>query len=766
MTKNQKDFSIYTIMLLVFGLLIFLGLKSGTSLHPSNNILGPSASPFVTFVYTIRENLGTSVMVLLIQIIIILFVCRLFSFLFNKIGQPGVIGEIVAGIILGPSFLGHFFPNTFHLIFAKDSLINIQLISQIGLILFMFVIGLEVDFRVLKNKINETLVISHAGILAPFLLGIIASLFVYKEYAYTNTRFIPFALFIGISMSITAFPVLARIIQERGLTYTPLGVLTIASAANDDVTAWCLLAIVIAIAKAGTFISSLFAVACTILYILFMFFIIRPFLKKIGAYYIHKENINKNFISLTFLTLILSATFTQLIGIHALFGAFIAGVVMPSDQHFRHAMMNKIEDVTLAFFLPLFFAYTGLNTNVLLINSWHMVLTCIVFIALAVLGKFGGCAISARLVGESWHDSLTIGILMNTRGLMELVALNIGYEMGILSQSIFAILVIMALVTTFMTTPTLRLITKLFSQAKPTSHNKSEKILLCFGDPQNSLNFLSIIQFIFGKDLPKKELIASHFTHSACLNTMSSEHYFQENFNPIITESERRHIQITKYYKLTENIANEIVNTTQKENIDYLFIGATSRRNRNQKKNYIKKTSLLRSFLKNIKEKSLTLSGITITNKTQEILNRVDCMVFILMDTYKIDFILNVSIIIDRDEDIQLLMCIKNILPFVKSLRIYLSESVNNYKKDNRINQILLDNPQKVGLHQYRELIELNLGKYNKHLIIAPYVIFDTILKLQKKIQQQPTYLFVQYRKENKQAQDSDQVIQEPEREP
>ena len=464
MTKNQKDFSIYIIMLLIFGLLIFIGLNSGIYLYPSNGDMKVASSPLITFVHTLEENFATSSMLLLIQIIIILFICKLFSLLFNKIGQPSVIGEIVAGIILGPSFLGHFFPNTFNFVFSKGSLVNIQLLSEIGLILFMFVIGLEVDFKVLKNKINETLVISHAGILAPFFLGIIASLFVYKKYANANTEFIPFALFIGISMSITAFPVLARIIQEKGLTHTPLGALAIASAANDDVTAWCLLAVVIAIAKAGTLVSSLYAIACSIMYIFIMFFIVRPLLKKIGARYVNKKTISKNFISFIFLILITSAAFTQLIGIHALFGAFIAGVVMPPNLNFRHIIMDKTEDVTLAFFLPLFFAYTGLNTNVLLINSWSMVLICILFIILAILGKFGGCAVSAKLAGESWHDSLIIGILMNTRGLMELVALNIGYEMGILSQSIFAVLVIMALVTTFMTTPTLHLITKIFAK--------------------------------------------------------------------------------------------------------------------------------------------------------------------------------------------------------------------------------------------------------------------------------------------------------------
>ncbi len=472
MTKNEKDFLIYIIMLLAFGILIFIGLKSGISLHPSNGTLRSNTSSFATFILTLKENLGTSVMKLLIQIIVILFASRIFSFLFNKIGQPSVIGEIVAGIILGPSFLGHFFPNAFHIIFTKESLVNIQLLSQIGLILYMFVIGLEVDFKILKKKINETLVISHAGIFAPFLLGILAAIFAYKEYAPAHTAFIPFALFIGISMSITAFPVLARIIQERKLDYTPLGVLAIASAANDDVTAWCLLAIVIAIAQAGTITSSLFAVACTILYILFMFFIARPLLKKIGTYYSKKGIIDKYFISLASLGLLLSATFTQMIGIHALFGAFIAGVIMPSDHQFRHIMKDKVEDVTLAFFLPLFFAYTGLNTNILLINNWSMVLTCILFIILAIIGKFGGCATSARLVGETWHDSLTIGILMNTRGLMELVALNIGYEMGILSQPLFAILVIMALFTTFMTTPSLHLITKLFTKEE----NKTKAI--------------------------------------------------------------------------------------------------------------------------------------------------------------------------------------------------------------------------------------------------------------------------------------------------
>ena len=254
-------------------------------------------------------------------------------------------------------------------------------------------------------------------------------------------------------MSITAFPVLARIIQERNMTKTPLGTLAIASAANDDVTAWCLLAVVRAIAKAGTFASALYAIGLTALYIIIMFMVVRPFLKKVGEVYANQEVINKTFVALILLILIISSTLTEIIGIHALFGAFMAGVVMPPSLGFRKVMMEKVEDIALVFFLPLFFAFTGLRTEIGLINSPALWGVCLLLITVAVAGKLGGCAVASRLVGESWKDSFTIGTLMNTRGLMELVALNIGYEMGVLPPSIFVILVIMALVTTFMTSP-------------------------------------------------------------------------------------------------------------------------------------------------------------------------------------------------------------------------------------------------------------------------------------------------------------------------
>ncbi len=343
MQRSKKNYIIYVVMLLLFGGLIYFAIQSGNRFaHHSPSEITTEHTPFEMFCMFISDNLSHPLTILLIQVIAVLLTVRLFGFLFKYIGQPGVIGEIVAGIVLGPSLLGYFFPDAFLFLFPPESLTNLGLLSQIGLVLFMFVIGMELDFGVLKNKINETLVISHAGILVPFFLGVVSSFWIYEEYASSYTSFIPFALFIGISMSITAFPVLARIIQERNLTKTPVGILSIASAANDDVTAWCLLAVVIAIAKAGTFESALYSIGLTGIYILVMFTVVRPFLKKVGAVYASKEVINKSFVAFILLILIISATITEIIGIHALFGAFMAGVIMPPNMGFRKVMIYGV----------------------------------------------------------------------------------------------------------------------------------------------------------------------------------------------------------------------------------------------------------------------------------------------------------------------------------------------------------------------------------------------------------------------------------------
>ncbi len=576
MAKKGRNYIVYCAMLLIMGSLIYLILFFGVNFLNSTSATSSvevSITPFKLFMSFIGDNLRNPLTILLLQIIVVLVAVRLFGYLFSLIGQPGVIGEIVAGIVLGPSLLGLFFPEIQSYIFPENSLGNLALLSQIGLVLFMFVIGMELDFDLLKNKITETLVISHAGILFPFLLGVVGSCVVYSVYVSSHIAFLPFALFVGISMSITAFPVLARIIQERNMTKTHTGILSIASAANDDVTAWCLLAVVIAIAKAGSVAGALFSILAAILYIVTMFAIVRPFLKKIGEIYANQEVINKTFVAFILLVLVLSACITEIIGIHALFGAFLAGVVMPQNTGFRKIMMGKIEDISLVFFLPLFFAYTGLRTQVGLIDSADLWLVCLLFTILAIAGKLGGCAVAARLTGSSWKESLQIGTLMNTRGLMELVALNIGYEMGVLPPHIFVILVIMALVTTFITTPLLHLIEWLYKVKKEITAS-SKKYLFFFGRPEAGAGMLDIYQMILGEKMRGSHIIAVHYTIGTDVNPIDAERYSMESFEYVNRRAEELGLDVTNRYGVTDKIVQEMIKLVRIENPDMLLIGA------------------------------------------------------------------------------------------------------------------------------------------------------------------------------------------------
>lgn len=661
MKKNKQNYLIYTLMICLFGSLIYWALGTGEQFDHHRVIAAEkSAGAFEMFKHIISDNLQSPFAVLLFQIIVILIVVRIFSVFFKFIGQPGVMGEIVAGIVLGPSLLGYFFPEFFGVLFRPDSLTNLNLLSQIGLVLFMFVIGMELDFSVLKNKMNETLVISHAGIVVPFFLGIIASFWVYEEYAAGQTAFLPFALFIGISMSITAFPVLARIVQERNMSHKPVGILSIASAANDDVTAWCLLAVVIAIAKAGTFTSALFTIGLTLLYITLMFAVVRPFLKKIGHVYANSEVINKSFVAFIFILLVVSSVATEIIGIHALFGAFIAGVVMPANIGFRKVMMEKVEDVALVFFLPLFFAFTGLRTEVGLLNSPEMWLICLLFIGVAVLGKLGGCAVAARCVGESWKDSLVIGTLMNTRGLMELVALNIGYEMGILPPPVFVILVIMALVTTFMTTPILILVEKLFA-VKAAAAKMKNKILLSFGRPESGRTLLTMAELLIGKKLGDSDIIATHFTLGTDVNLAKAEQYAKESFSLLDKEAGRLHLKVDKRYRVTDKLTKEIIRMVNKEKISTLFLGAGQQFMQRDVFPTQKQVPFVSDIVKALKKESYNLPGGLFREKVEPMLERIHCQVVVFVDRGFLgsDYI---YMVLDGERDLFLLEFASNLL--------------------------------------------------------------------------------------------------------
>ena len=459
--KKKLGLFFYIVIVAVFGTVIYSIVMQGHALEKARGPLWQAVLPanhFTVFTEAFHHNLIHPLPVLLLQIIVIVVVARLFGFLFSKIKQPAVIGEIVAGIVLGPSLLGLLFPQLSHFLFPAASLGNLKFMSQVGLILFMFVIGMELDTGIIGKQAYGAVIISHASIIIPYALGMSLAFFLYREFASETVSFLSFALFMGIAMSITAFPVLARIIQGKGLTKTNLGALAITCAAADDITAWCILAAVIAIVKAGSPASALFTITIALCYVLVMLFAVKPLLKKLGNIYAKSESVKRPVMAFVFMILLLSAYCTEVIGIHALFGAFLAGVIMPAELDFRKMVIDKIEDVSVVLLLPLFFVFTGLRTQIGLLGNTHLWAVCGWITLTAVTGKVGGSALAARIVGQSWKDSLSIGALMNTRGLMELIVLNIGYDLGILSPEIFTMMVLMALATTFMTGPALDLI--------------------------------------------------------------------------------------------------------------------------------------------------------------------------------------------------------------------------------------------------------------------------------------------------------------------
>jgi Kef-type K+ transport system membrane component KefB len=436
----------------VFGLSVLLSV--GSRLEPAAvTAVAPPASGGVAA--SLLQNLKDPLGLLLLQIMVIVVAARLAGALFTRMGQPAVIGEMVAGILLGPSLLGMLSPGALEFLFPASSLGTLKLFSQVGVVLFMFLVGMDLDLRHLREKAHSAVMVSHSSILLPLLLGVGLSLFLYRSYAPPGVRFMSFALFMGVAMSITAFPVLARILEERGLSKTPLGTTSIACAAVDDVTAWCLLAVVVAVVRSHGMAPAFLTIALAVAFVCFMIFLVRPFVERTLG---REEGPRKGLVAGTVIFAFAAAWFTELIGIHALFGAFLAGVVAPPQKEFRAALRERLEVLVSVLLLPLFFAFTGLRTQVGLLDDGRSWLVCAAVVAVAIAGKLGGGMMAARWTGMRWRDAFSIGALMNTRGLMELIVLNIGYDLGILSQKVFAVMVLMALTTTFMTGPLLELV--------------------------------------------------------------------------------------------------------------------------------------------------------------------------------------------------------------------------------------------------------------------------------------------------------------------
>lgn len=521
-------------------------------------------------------HLHHSLSVLILQILVIILASRILGWLMSLIGQPTVIGEILAGIALGPSLLGLFFPDASAFLFPQQSLGALEFLSQIGLILFMFIIGMELDINILKKQAGTAIFISNMSIVVPFVSGAALALYLFGSFAPAGSRFVPFALFMGISLSITAFPVLARIVQERGITRTPLGITAITSAAINDISAWGILAIIVAIANAGAIQGALFTIFLSLVFVLTMLLIIRPLLNKIAKKYTVPETISKQVVALVLSTMLLSSWITEVIGIHALFGAFMAGVIIPDNEKFKRIMAEKIEDISLVLLLPLFFVFTGLRTQIGLLNSLELWLTASLVIAVAVASKFIGSAFAAKLTGKNWKDSLLIGALMNTRGLIELVALNIGYDIGILSPEIFTILVLVALVTTFMTGPLMSLIEYIFpADSIEILPAGIMKVLIAFGPPETGAKLTQLINSLFGSRKKGLKISALHLTPNTNISIKNARKYEEDAFSEIRKLSPKLGIEVKKMYRTTENVSNEIVKTANRGKYDLLIVGSS-----------------------------------------------------------------------------------------------------------------------------------------------------------------------------------------------
>jgi Kef-type K+ transport system membrane component KefB len=759
MFKAVKDIVFYAAMLTVFGSLMYLLAKMGgqletavhTKVHADSDSIGFLTEGFRMFTGSLSYHVHSSIAMLLLQIIAILFIARIFGWLFTKIGQPSVIGEIVAGIVMGPSLFAQVAPDTFAFLFPPGTLGNIDVLSQIGLILFMFAIGMELDLSEVKKSMKQTVIISHTGIVLPFFCGMLTAYLTYPSYASATTPFLSYALFIGISMSITAFPVLARIIQERGFSKTRLGTLTLASAANGDITAWCLLAMVIAIAQSGTVAGAMYVIIFSALFVLFMFFVMRPFFHVIGHIYHNKEVLNKTVVAFMLFFLIAFSYTTEILGIHALFGAFLTGVIMPDNIKFRKIMTEKVEDVSLSIFLPLFFVSTGLKTQIGLISSGAEWLLCLFFILFAIAGKVLGTAAAARYTGETWHNSWTMGALMNTRGLMELIVLTIGYEMAIIPPAIFVMLVIMTLVTTFITTPLMSFINLCFRKKERTkaySRKKSGylRILLSFGRASSGGILLNVASQLFSKGRLKPDITALHITVGTDVNPIHTENFEEESFEPIRQEQDRLKVNIRSRYEVANDAGAAIVNVVNGETFDFLLVGSgislSSVPEDMEAARY--HDALYRKYWKKLKApESLFYPGDLLKDKTKMFIEQTNCTVgvFVNRNFEKADRVL---VVLDQPSDVHLLRYARNLVKSNQADVSVLTVS-DRVEKDARamykLKQYLLKYPS-VRMMDEAKLSKKMLSSHNFMLIV--YETWNRISEEEKDVlQQMPSTLII-----------------------
>ena len=397
-------------------------------------------------------------MSLLFQIPVVVVVTLACGWLAHRLGQARVVGEIIGGILLGPSVFGRLAPAAANALFPQSSMASFEILSTIGLILFLFLIGTEVNLEHLYQQRATAALSSTMSILVPFALGALLAPSLRTRFAATKSGGTAFVLFLGIAMSITAFPVLARILEERGIQRTPLGTTAILCAAVNDVVAWLLLAVALALIGTGSSSLSLAArLVALVIYLSVMIGVIRPIAARLVRMR-KSPDLSIELFGILIVFAFASAAITDALGLHPLFGAFLAGLCFPRANSWQETIRKRLDMLISALLLPLFFALTGMRTRLDLLDQPTMCFWTAIILAAATLGKVGGATIAARLSGQSWRYSLALGALLNTRGLVELIVLNIGYNAGIFSPALFTMMVVMALATTLCTTPFLNLL--------------------------------------------------------------------------------------------------------------------------------------------------------------------------------------------------------------------------------------------------------------------------------------------------------------------
>jgi Kef-type K+ transport system membrane component KefB/nucleotide-binding universal stress UspA family protein len=531
------------------------------------------------------------VVLILVELLVVIGFSRLIGLGFEKIKQPLVIGEIVAGIMLGPSLLGWLAPAWKAALFPPEAMPSLSVLSQIGLIFFMFLIGLELNPKYLRGNLNTAILVSHLSILVPFALGSLLALMLYPVVSSSEVSFTAFALFLGAAMSITAFPVLARIITENNLQQSRLGTLALTCAAVDDVTAWCMLALAIAVTRTNNMAGAMPTIFYSVLYIGIMVTVGQKFLKKLSRYYDRTGKLSQLLVAVIYMGVVASALITETIGIHFIFGAFLLGAVMPKNAGLTRELAEKTEDFILVFLLPLFFAYSGLKTEIGLLNAPDKWVLCAAVIGVAIIGKYVGTYVAARVMGIDKRESAALGWMMNTRGLTELIVLNIGLELKVISPLLFTMLVIMALVTTFMTSPLLewiypkRLIRLDVLETEPEESSGPQptyKVLVPVANPKTQTGLINLALAIAGTHQPA-------LVHPLSLVEIQEDYAFSNTpleVDRLLEERQTRLGELVKsieptatqsilqpIVQVSRDVARETANIAIQEHIDLILLG-------------------------------------------------------------------------------------------------------------------------------------------------------------------------------------------------